>query len=114
MYTLVDRKGQSILTGSIVPLISHNIFSNLIEEKLIGMDERKKRIREHLARSSGGETNFQQVPQNYNSERNASASSSKTSRMEHLSRSLGNYNLNAGNGQERKSRIMEHLRLTKG
>lgn len=49
------------------------------------MDERKKRIQEHLARSSGGETNFQQVPQNYNSYNKSSVSSSrKTSRMEHL------------------------------
>ena len=79
------------------------------------MDERKKRIQEHLARSSGGKTNFQQVPQNYNSSNKSSVSSGrKTSRMEHLERSLGNYSLNTGNRQERKSRIMEHLRLTKG
>ena len=79
------------------------------------MDERKKRIREHLARSSGGATDFQRVPQNYSSERKSSvSSSSKTSRMEHLERSLGNYSLNTGDRQERKRRIMEHLRLTKG
>ena len=28
--------------------------------------ERKKRIREHLSRSSGGEIDFQRSPQNYN------------------------------------------------
>ena len=28
--------------------------------------ERKKRIREHLSRSSGGEIDFQRTPQNYN------------------------------------------------
>lgn len=79
------------------------------------MDERKKRIQEHLARSSGGETNFQRVPQNYNSDNRASVSSSrKTNRMEHLEKSLGNYNLNSGSQQKRKSRIMEHLRITKG
>ena len=78
------------------------------------MDERKKRIREHLARSSGGATDFQRVPQNYSSESKSFSSSSKTSRMEHLERSLGNYSLNTGDRQERKSRIMEHLRLTKG
>ena len=79
------------------------------------MDERKKRIQEHLAKSSGGETNFQRVPQNYNSYNKSSVSSSKkTDRMQHLEKSLGNYNINTGNQQERKSRIMEHLRLTKG
>ena len=78
------------------------------------MDERKKRIREHLARSSGGATDFQRVPQNYSERKSSVSSSSKTSRMEHLERSLGNYSLNTGNKQERKSRIMEHLRLTKG
>lgn len=78
------------------------------------MDERKKRIKEHLARSSGGATDFQRVPQNFNSGSKSVSSSSKTSRMEHLERSLGNYSLNSGNRQERKSRIMEHLRLTKG
>ncbi len=79
------------------------------------MDERQKRIQEHLARSSGGKTNFQQVPQNYNSFNKSSVSSGrKTNRMEHLEKSLGNYNFNSGNQQERKSRIMEHLRLSKG
>ena len=79
------------------------------------MNDRQKRIREHLAKSSGGETNFQRVPQNYDSYSASSVSSdNKTRRMEHLERSLGNYNLNTGSRQERRSRIMEHIRLTKG
>ena len=77
--------------------------------------ERKKRIREHLSRSSGGEIDFQRSPQNYNpNQTSASESSKRKSRQEHLERSKGNYNLNSGNGQERKSRIMSHVRITKG
>ena len=77
--------------------------------------ERQKRIREHLAKSSGGEIDFQRFPQNYNPDQNSSApSAGNKSRTEHITRSLGNYNLNAGNRQERKSRIIEHIRITRG
>ena len=77
--------------------------------------ESKKRIREHLARSSGGEIDFQRSPQNHNPEaKSSTTSSSKQSRMEHIERSKGNYDLNSGNKQERKSRIMNHVQITKG
>ena len=77
--------------------------------------ERQKRIREHLAKSSGGKIDFQRSPQNYNPEQKQNqVSSSGKSRQEHLERSKGNYNLNSGNKQERKSRIMSHVRLTRG
>ncbi|MDJ0593326.1 MAG: hypothetical protein QNJ72_25630 [Pleurocapsa sp. MO_226.B13] len=77
--------------------------------------DRTKRIREHLAKSSGGEINFQRLPQNYNPE-NGSATSSSTQkrRMEHLERSKGNYDLNSGSKEARKSRIMSHVRITRG
>lgn len=77
--------------------------------------ERKKRIREHLARSSGGETDYQRLPQNYNRDRvSPKESSERKSRQEHLERSKGNYDLNSGNKQERKSRIMKHVQITRG
>lgn len=76
--------------------------------------DRQKRIREHLAKSSGGEINFQRTPQNYNPDARSTSSSSKTKQMEHIERSKGNYNLNSGNQQQRKSRIMEHIRMTRG
>jgi hypothetical protein len=77
--------------------------------------ERKKRIAEHLSRSSGGEIDFQRSPQNYNpSQTSPSESSQRKSRQEHLERSKGNYNLNSANGQERKNRIMSHIRITRG
>ncbi|MEM6613486.1 MAG: hypothetical protein AAF652_14750 [Cyanobacteria bacterium P01_C01_bin.72] len=75
----------------------------------------KKRIREHLAKSSGGEINFQRSPQNYNPEqKSARVSSAKKSRQEHIERSKGNYDLSAGNKQERRSRIMSHIQITRG
>ena len=77
--------------------------------------DRQKRIREHLAKSSGGEIDFQRSPQNYNpSQKPVRTSSSKKSRQEHIERSKGNYNLNSGNKQERKSRIMRHIEITRG
>lgn len=77
--------------------------------------DRQKRIREHLAKSSGGEIDFQRSPQNYNPNQiSSSESSEKKSRQEHLERSKGNYNINTGNKQERKSRIMSHVRITRG
>lgn len=77
--------------------------------------ERTKRIREHLAKSSGGEIDFQRSPQNYSSETKFDAlSNTRKTRMEHIERSKGNYNLNSGNKQERKSRIMSHVNITKG
>jgi hypothetical protein len=77
--------------------------------------ERKKRIREHLSRSSGGEIDFQRSPQNYNPDgASPSKASERKSRQEHIERSKGNYNLNSGNQQERKSRIMRHVQITRG
>ena len=77
--------------------------------------ESKKRIREHLSRSSGGETDFQRSSQNYNPNQiSSSESSERKSRQEHIERSKGNYNLNSGNKQERKSRIMSHVRISRG
>lgn len=77
--------------------------------------DRIKRIREHLAKSSGGEIDFQRSPQNYNPEtESATSSSTKKRRMEHIERSKGNYDLNSGNKQEQKSRIMNHVRITRG
>jgi len=77
--------------------------------------ESKKRIREHLARSSGGEINFQRSPQNYTPESNsAGISGSKKSRQEHIERSKGNYDLNSGSKQARRSRIMSHVNITRG
>lgn len=77
--------------------------------------DRTKRIREHLARSSGGEIDFQRSPQNYSPEaKSAMSSSTKKSRMEHIERSKGNYNINSNNRQEQKSRIMSHVKITRG
>lgn len=78
--------------------------------------DNQKRIREHLAKSSGGEINFERSPQNYNPSATdaLNLSSSKKSRLEHIERSKGNYNLNSGNNQERKKRIMDHIRITRG
>lgn len=77
--------------------------------------DRQKRIREHLAKSSGGEIDFQRSPQNYNPNQiSPSESSERKSRQEHIERSKGNYSINTGNQQERKSRIMSHVRITRG
>ncbi|MEM7762154.1 MAG: hypothetical protein AAGF83_07600 [Cyanobacteria bacterium P01_G01_bin.67] len=77
--------------------------------------DRQQRIREHLAKSSGGEIDFQRSPQNYNpAPKQIQTSSSSKSRQEHIERSKGNYNLNSGSKQERKSRIMNHVRITRG
>lgn len=77
--------------------------------------ESKKRIREHLARSSGGEINFQRSPQKYTPESNpAGISKTKQNRQEHIERSKGNYDLNSGSKQERRSRIMSHVNITRG
>ena len=78
-------------------------------------DKSKKRIREHLARSSGGEINFQRSPQNYTPEAKATqVSSTKKSRQEHIERSKGNYDLSSGSKQDRRSRIMSHVNITRG
>ncbi len=78
--------------------------------------DRQKQIREHLAKSSGGGIDFQLLPRNYkryNPNQNLSMSfSSQISHIEHIERSQGNYNLNSGNKQERKRRILQHIRLT--
>jgi len=77
--------------------------------------ESKKRIREHLAKSSGGEIDFQRSPQNYTPEsKSAGISGSKKRRQEHIERSKGNYDLNSGNKQDRRSRIMSHVKITRG
>ena len=77
--------------------------------------DNKKRIREHLAKSSGGEVNFQRSPQNYNPEANsAETSRTKQSRQEHIERSKGNYDFTIGSKQDRKNRIMNHLKITSG
>ena len=78
--------------------------------------ESKKRIREHLARSSGGEINYQQLPQNYNNavQKSPTISSTKKSRQEHIERSKGNYDLSSGSKEERRSRIMSHIQITRG
>ena len=77
--------------------------------------ERQKRIREHIAKSSGGAIDFQRSPQNYNPGQLPPTQSSKTkTRQEHIERSKGNYDLNSGNKQERKSKIMSHIRITRG
>ena len=75
----------------------------------------KKRIREHLAKSSGGEIDFQRSPQNYNKDTKSSQMSSTTkSRMEHIERSKGKYDFTSGSQQDRKNRIMNHIKITKG
>ena len=77
--------------------------------------ESKKRIREHLARSSGGEIDFQRSPQKYTPAANsAGISGSKKRRQEHIERSKGNYDLNSGGKQARRSRIMSHINITRG
>ncbi|MGD1918538.1 MAG: hypothetical protein ACFCAD_06410 [Pleurocapsa sp.] len=74
----------------------------------------QKSVREHIARSSGGATDFQRSPQNYNPQAKASKiSSTKKSRMEHIERSKGNYDLSSVNKQDRKSRIMSHVNITR-
>ena len=77
--------------------------------------DNKKRIREHLAKSSGGEINFQRLPQNYDPQVNSNGvSSTKQSRQEHIERSKGNYDFTTGSKQDRKNRIMNHLKITRG
>ena len=77
--------------------------------------EGKKRIREHLARSSGGEIDFQRLPQKYTPEpKTARVSGTKKSRQEHIERSKGNYDLSSGSKQDRRNRIMSHVNITKG
>ena len=77
--------------------------------------ERQKQIREHLAKSSGGEIDFQRFPQNYNPQNKSSVlSSNKKSVREHLQRSKGNFDLSSSNKQAQKKRILEHIRLTRG
>ena len=77
--------------------------------------DRQKRIREHLAKSSGGEINFERYPQNYKPTKDSAETANlKTSKIEHIERSRGNYNLNSGSRKERKERIMNHIRLTRG
>ncbi len=79
------------------------------------INERQNQIKEHLAKSSGREIKSQRSSQNRSSPNNSSVlSSSKTSLREHLQRSMGNCNLNASNKQVQKSRILEHIRITKG
>jgi hypothetical protein len=89
----------------------------LFDESIMASD-RQKRIREHLAKSSGGGINFQRSPQNYKHyDFNGNLplpASSRPSHTEHIERSKGNYNLNSGSKQDRKRRIMDHIRLTKG
>ena len=77
--------------------------------------ERQKQIKEHLAKSSGGEIDFQRSPQNYDpNDKSSQLSSQKKTRQEHIERTKGNYNLNSGNKQDRKSRIMSHINITRG
>lgn len=77
--------------------------------------DRQKQIREHLAKSSGGEIDFQRSPQNYDpNDKSSQLSSQEKTRKEHIERSKGNYNLNSGNKQDRKSRIMSHIKITRG
>ena len=79
------------------------------------LNERQKQIREHLAKSAGGPINFQRSAQNSNTQNKSSIlSSSQTSRKEHLEKSLGNYDFNFGTKQAKKSRILQHIRLTRG
>ncbi|WP_036481389.1 hypothetical protein [Myxosarcina sp. GI1] len=75
--------------------------------------DRQRRIREHIAKSSDG-LDFQRSPQNYESLDSLEQSNNKKRIEEHLTRSKGNYDLNGGTKQERKSKIMNHIRLTKG
>lgn len=76
--------------------------------------DRQRRIREHIAKTSDG-LNFQRLPQNYEPSANSPEPSNNKQRIEeHLSRSKGTYNINTGNRQERKSKIMNHIRLTRG
>ena len=83
--------------------------------KVLTMNDRQKRIREHIAKSSGGKVEFQRIPQNsVQNKTKLSVSSSKKSRKEHLTRSLGNYDLTTGSKQDRKNSIMEHIRISKG
>ena len=78
------------------------------------INDRTKRIREHLAKSSGGEVEFQRIPQNYNNRDSSNLSSNKISRQEHLTRSLGNYDFTSGSKQAQKQRIMDHVRISRG
>ncbi|MGV2828846.1 hypothetical protein [Myxosarcina sp. GI1(2024)] len=75
--------------------------------------DRQKRIREHLAKSSDG-LDFQRSPQNYEPSIDSPKPSNRQRRIEeHLTRSKGNYNFNAGTRQDRRSKIMNHVRLTR-
>ena len=77
--------------------------------------DRQTSIREHLAKSSGGEVDFQRSPQNYDpNEKSFSLSNRQKSRKEHIERSKGNYDLSFGSKQDRKSRIMSHIKITRG
>lgn len=72
----------------------------------------KKQIQDHLAKTSGGNSDYTSAAKNYSESQ--SSSKEKQSKQEHIERSLGNYNLNSSNKQSQKGKVMDHLRATKG
>ena len=83
------------------------------------INERKKRILEHLTLS--GNPNFQSYSQGFKPEaspiretRPKTLDSRKKAIKEHLARSSANFNCFSLSSPERKQRIAEHVRLSKG
>ena len=76
-------------------------------------DERKRSIREHLARSSN-DMNFERTPQNYDSSEQSLPDGEKKRIQDHLNRSKGQSGMSNLSDDQRKQRIKEHLRVTKG
>jgi hypothetical protein len=78
------------------------------------MDERKRRIMEHLARSSGNPELGQQisVPQiTVQTSPRIEMDDRKKRIMEHLNRSAGKFGM-IGDSEQRKRQIIDHIRRT--
>lgn len=77
-------------------------------------NEQKRSIMEHLARSSS-DLNFDRLPQNYEPAKQSSLPDDKKKRIQdHLNRSKGQFGASNLSTDQRKQRVMEHLRVTKG
>ncbi|MEM1369823.1 MAG: hypothetical protein AAGG02_17830 [Cyanobacteria bacterium P01_H01_bin.15] len=76
------------------------------------MDNRQRRIQEHLARSSSS-LNFERLPQNYQSQATL-PDNDRIRRQDHLKRSTGGNSAYtaAETPEQRKQRIMNHVRVS--
>ncbi|MGF1477869.1 MAG: hypothetical protein ACFB4I_00015 [Cyanophyceae cyanobacterium] len=70
---------------------------------------------EHIARTSGGDLNYERTPQNYDPADEPMPDSKKKDIQDHLERSKGKTDLTAAVSEEqRKRKVREHLDATKG